>query len=60
MNTNNNMINLNFNLNVSNESPELKKTAKGESFDPQKLVIQKNLKQFNIEKVKMQAVFLNE
>jgi hypothetical protein len=56
------MINLNFNLNVSN-------SEKGQTDGPKDPVtpwkdlksdVHKNIKQFNLEKVKMQAIFLNE
>ena len=61
LNTNNNMINLNFNLNVAAKNQaQGPREAESPPFKPPSTEIQKNLKQFNIEKVKMQAVFLNE
>ena len=56
------MINLNFNLNVSN-SEKSQLDGPKDPVTPCKDLksdIQKNIKQFNLEKVKMQAVFLNE
>ena len=53
MNTNNNMINVNFNLNLQGSSP-------GNSSKVVDLKQEEALKQFNLDRLKMSQVFLGD